>query len=374
MATVLWNLSNPPENWEHLKETVLGTYLMDSLILVAGTVLLSVLAGVSCARWLVTCCDFSRSKIPPVGSRSSLGRAHLHRSVRILRFTGDHRGKDDPPRDLGPNPKSRELGQRDFPSRFPQIPRDHSRNGLRAVSLRLPACKGFLLQPRQPVDRGRQDIRLQTTIRVFPGGPAPRPARHRGGSQFGRHGNAQRLRGSQTLRGLHLHDRHFPNLAWSGRLVRSPATCLFAHAFHSESARPRTGPPGGSQVRRGKERRAHLPALPARPGRVGLGHPLLPCTPGLWVSFSSLAAWFMGIVNIRKNLGLDFFSNSFCTAFPWLQFPLSWLSRPQLSSPLSGGTSRTPRFRPPTAWPFSAIPCREPWWRWPCSSFPAKST
>ena len=45
MATVLWNLSNPPENWEHLKETVLGTYLMDSLILVAGTVLLSVSPG-----------------------------------------------------------------------------------------------------------------------------------------------------------------------------------------------------------------------------------------------------------------------------------------------------------------------------------------
>ena len=61
MATVLWNLSNPPENWEHLKETVLGTYLMDSLILVAGTVLLSVLAGVSCA-WLVTCCDFPGQK------------------------------------------------------------------------------------------------------------------------------------------------------------------------------------------------------------------------------------------------------------------------------------------------------------------------
>jgi len=62
MAEVLWQLTDPAENWEHLKETVLGRYLKDSLILVAGTVFLSVLAGVSCA-WLVTCCEFPGRKL-----------------------------------------------------------------------------------------------------------------------------------------------------------------------------------------------------------------------------------------------------------------------------------------------------------------------
>ena len=61
MAEVLWQLTDPAENWEHLKETVLGRYLKDSLILVAGTVFLSVVAGVSCA-WLVTCCEFPGRK------------------------------------------------------------------------------------------------------------------------------------------------------------------------------------------------------------------------------------------------------------------------------------------------------------------------
>ena len=62
MAEVLWQLTDPAENWEHLKETVLGRYLKDSLILVAGTVFLSVVAGVSCA-WLVTCCEFPGRKL-----------------------------------------------------------------------------------------------------------------------------------------------------------------------------------------------------------------------------------------------------------------------------------------------------------------------
>ncbi len=62
MAEVLWQLTDPAENWEHLKETVLGRYLKDSLILVTGTVFLSVVAGVSCA-WLVTCCEFPGRKL-----------------------------------------------------------------------------------------------------------------------------------------------------------------------------------------------------------------------------------------------------------------------------------------------------------------------
>lgn len=62
MAEVLWRLTDHAENWEHLKETVLGRYLEDSLILVTGTVFLSVVAGVSCA-WLVTCCEFPGRKL-----------------------------------------------------------------------------------------------------------------------------------------------------------------------------------------------------------------------------------------------------------------------------------------------------------------------
>ena len=62
MGEVLWQLTDPADNWEHLKETVLGRYLKDSLILVAGTVFLSVAAGVSCA-WLVTCCEFPGRRI-----------------------------------------------------------------------------------------------------------------------------------------------------------------------------------------------------------------------------------------------------------------------------------------------------------------------
>ena len=62
MAAVLWHLTNPSENWKHLEETVLTSYLKDSLILVLGTVFFSVLAGVSCA-WLVSCCEFPGRKV-----------------------------------------------------------------------------------------------------------------------------------------------------------------------------------------------------------------------------------------------------------------------------------------------------------------------
>ena len=57
MAEVLWNLTNYSENWEHIKETVLGRYIFGSFILVFGTALVATIIGVSCA-WLVACCEF----------------------------------------------------------------------------------------------------------------------------------------------------------------------------------------------------------------------------------------------------------------------------------------------------------------------------
>jgi len=61
MAEVLWHLTSPAENWEHLRDTVLGRYLKGSVILVLGTAVLSVLLGVSTA-WLVACCEFPGRK------------------------------------------------------------------------------------------------------------------------------------------------------------------------------------------------------------------------------------------------------------------------------------------------------------------------
>ena len=57
MAEVLWHLTSPAKNWEHLRDTVLGRYLKGSAILVIGTAGLSLLLGVSTA-WLVACCEF----------------------------------------------------------------------------------------------------------------------------------------------------------------------------------------------------------------------------------------------------------------------------------------------------------------------------
>lgn len=62
MAEVLWHLTSPAENWEHLRDTVLGRYFKGSIILVLGTAALSVLLGVSSA-WLVACCEFPGRKI-----------------------------------------------------------------------------------------------------------------------------------------------------------------------------------------------------------------------------------------------------------------------------------------------------------------------
>ena len=57
MAEVLWHLGSSSDNWNHLKETVLGRYLKGSVILVFGTLSLSICVGVSTA-WLVVCCEF----------------------------------------------------------------------------------------------------------------------------------------------------------------------------------------------------------------------------------------------------------------------------------------------------------------------------
>ena len=62
MAEVLWHLTKPAENWEHLRDTVFGRYLKGSILLVAGTATLSILFGVSSA-WLVACCEFPGRKI-----------------------------------------------------------------------------------------------------------------------------------------------------------------------------------------------------------------------------------------------------------------------------------------------------------------------
>ena len=62
MAEVLWHLTKPAENWEHLRDTVFGRYLKGSILLVAGTATLSILFGVSSA-WQVACCEFPGRKI-----------------------------------------------------------------------------------------------------------------------------------------------------------------------------------------------------------------------------------------------------------------------------------------------------------------------
>ena len=58
---MLWHLAKPSQNWEHLKETVLFTYLFSSSILVFGTVMISMFIGISCA-WFVACCEFPGKK------------------------------------------------------------------------------------------------------------------------------------------------------------------------------------------------------------------------------------------------------------------------------------------------------------------------
>ena len=57
MAEILWSLTSPSSNWTHLKETVLFSYLSNSLILITGTVLFSLFFGISCA-WIISAYNF----------------------------------------------------------------------------------------------------------------------------------------------------------------------------------------------------------------------------------------------------------------------------------------------------------------------------
>ena len=57
MAEILWSLTSPSSNWIHLKETVLFSYLSNSLILIIGTACFSLVFGISCA-WLISAYNF----------------------------------------------------------------------------------------------------------------------------------------------------------------------------------------------------------------------------------------------------------------------------------------------------------------------------
>ena len=57
MAEILWSFTSPSSNWTHLKETVLFSYLSNSLILITGTVLFSLFFGISCA-WIISAYNF----------------------------------------------------------------------------------------------------------------------------------------------------------------------------------------------------------------------------------------------------------------------------------------------------------------------------
>ncbi|MEM6902285.1 MAG: iron ABC transporter permease [Pseudomonadota bacterium] len=58
VLVVLYRLAAPADDiWRHLTDTVLGLYVSNSLILVIGTTLASVVVGVGCA-WLVATCSF----------------------------------------------------------------------------------------------------------------------------------------------------------------------------------------------------------------------------------------------------------------------------------------------------------------------------
>ena len=370
MATVLWNLSNPPENWEHLKETVLGTYLMDSLILVAGTVLLSVLAGVSCA-WLVTCCDFPGQKFLQWALVLPLAVPTFIAAYGYFDLLGIIEEKMIPlviwARTQSPENLDNVIFLLDS-LKYPVTI-------LVMASVLYPYV--YLLARASFFSQGSRLIEAARTLGYKPRSvffrvalPLARPAIVAGASlvameTLNDYGAVKHFGVSTFTIGIFRTWLGLDDLSGALRLA-SLLMLFILGLLVLERA-----PPGGSQVRRGKEWRAHLPTLPARPGRVGLGHPLLPCTPGLWVSFSSLAAWFMGIVNIRKNLGLDFFQTHFAQPFPGCNFRsrgcldrnFPRLCREVLQEPLDsglqplghsrlfragsrGGDGRTHRFRP----------------------------
>ena len=61
IALVALQFNNNTENWDHIQQTVLTTYIFSTLILVLSTAILSTLIGVTCA-WLVACCEFPGRK------------------------------------------------------------------------------------------------------------------------------------------------------------------------------------------------------------------------------------------------------------------------------------------------------------------------
>ena len=61
IALVALQFNNNTENWDHIQQTVLSTYIFSTLILVLSTAILSTFLGVTCA-WLVACCEFPGRK------------------------------------------------------------------------------------------------------------------------------------------------------------------------------------------------------------------------------------------------------------------------------------------------------------------------
>ena len=62
IGLVIHNINNFTSNWEHITNTVLGSYLLNSVFLALGTVLFSVILGVSSA-WIVTSYKFPGCKL-----------------------------------------------------------------------------------------------------------------------------------------------------------------------------------------------------------------------------------------------------------------------------------------------------------------------
>lgn len=62
MGLVILNITNFTSNWEHITDTVLRSYLFNSVLLVFGTILFSVIFGVSSA-WMVTTYKFPGHKL-----------------------------------------------------------------------------------------------------------------------------------------------------------------------------------------------------------------------------------------------------------------------------------------------------------------------
>ena len=62
IGLVIHNINNFTSNWEHITNTVLSSYLLNSVFLVLGTVLFSAILGVSSA-WIVTSYKFPGCKL-----------------------------------------------------------------------------------------------------------------------------------------------------------------------------------------------------------------------------------------------------------------------------------------------------------------------